>query len=202
VSVEASISEYRPLLLLIAMNILGNIKDAEDMVQDTYVKWFERDTTHVRRPKGYLITTLKNACLNYSRSDHMQEELKDSLVVVEEKSELLPIGWSDFDLENELARSYAMLSRKLTFSEKAVYVLREVFNLNYQEISSMLDKKAENCRKILDRAKKRLLEKKERFGIEANKQAASFDSFREACRTGKLANYISNIKEEGLEKIS
>ncbi|HIN38881.1 MAG TPA: hypothetical protein EYM84_01265, partial [Flavobacteriales bacterium] len=64
---DAYILEYRPMLLSIAINLLGNIKDAEDMVQDTFVKWFERDTTHVVQSKGYLITTLKNACSNFSR---------------------------------------------------------------------------------------------------------------------------------------
>ncbi len=198
---DAYISEYRPMLLSIAMNILGNIKDAEDVVQDTFVKWFERDTTHVEQSKRYLITTLKNTCSNFSRSGKRQDEFKEEMIIDEKKTGFFPSDWFDFDLENDLARSYATLSKKLNVSEKSVYILREVFNMDYQEISSMLDKKADNCRKILDRAKQRLTEQKDRFQIEAKKQAASFELFREACRTDKLSDYISNLKEEVLEKV-
>ena len=189
------------MLLSIAMNILGNIRDAEDAVQDTFVKWFERDTEHVTRSKGYLITTLKNGCLNFSTREKRHDRLKEELIMDDPRPGLQPTGWADFDLENELARSYAALSRRLNFSEKSVYMLREVFNLDYQEISAMLDKKTENCRKILDRAKKRLSDQNERFRIEANKQTASFESFRDACNTGKLSEYISSIKDEVLEKV-
>ena len=201
VGIDAYISEYRPMLLSIAMNILGNIKDAEDVVQDTFVKWFERDTTHVEQSKGYLITTLKNTCSNFSRSGKIHLEFKEDMIIEEKKAGFFPSDWFDFDLENDLAKSYATLSKRLNISEKSVYILREVFNLDYQEISSMLDKKAENCRKILDRAKEHLTEQKERFQLEANKQTASFELFLDACRTGKLSEYISNLKDEVLEKV-
>jgi len=202
VGADAYISEYRPMLMSIAMNILGNIRDAEDVVQDTFVKWFERDTEHVEQSKGYLITTLKNTCSNFYRSEKKQDELKEDLILDDKKTSFSPSSWFDFDLENELAKSYATISKTLNLSEKSVYMLREVFNLDYREISSMLDKKAENCRKILDRAKQRLTEQNERFCIEASKQAASFDSFRKACQTGKLSEYISSIKDEVLEKVN
>jgi len=198
---DACVLEYRPILLSIAINILGNIKDAEDVVQDTFVKWFEKDTTHVEKSKGYLITSLKNTCLNFSRSGKKQDEFKEELIIDEKKTGFFPSDWFDFDLENDLARSYATLSKKLNISEKSVYMLREVFGMDYQEISSMLDKKAENCRKILNRAKERLTEQKERFQIEASKHAASFELFQEACRTGKLSDYITNLKAEVLEKV-
>ena len=138
--------------------------------------------------------------MNFSRSDKRQDEFKEEMIIDQKKNGFFPSDWFDFDLENDLAKSYANLSKKLNISEKSVYILREVFNLDYQEISSMLDKKAENCRKILDRAKERLTEQKERFQIEANKHAASFALFREACKTGKLSEYISNLKNEVLEK--
>lgn len=185
----------------IALSILGDIRDAEDAVQDTFVKWFERDTSHVEQSKGYLITTLKNTCFNFSRSEKKQDELKEGLMIDEKKEGFFASAWADFDLENELAKSYEAISKNLNFSEKAVYMLREVFNLDYQEISTMLDKKAENCRKILDRAKKRLEEQSERFQIEASKQAASFESFREACNTGRLNEYITSLRDEVLEKV-
>lgn len=185
----------------VALNILGNIRDAEDVVQDTFVKWFERDTSHVEESKGYLITMVKNACANFCRSEIILDELRDDLLINQKKEGCIAAAWGDFDLENELASSYAAISSKLNFSEKAVYMLREVFDLDYEEISMVLDKKVENCRKILDRAKRHLEERKERFHIESSKQAKSFDSFREACKTGRVTDYISSLKDEVLEKV-
>jgi len=201
IGTDAYITGYRPILVSIALGILGNIRDAEDVVQDTFVKWFERDTSHVEESRGYLITMVKNGCSNFCRSEIKQDELKDNHLIEEKKEGSFAAAWADFDLENELASSYAAISVKLNFSEKAVYMLREVFGLDYEEISMMLDKKTENCRKILDRAKKHLEEQNERFQIEASKQAASFESFREACNTGRLTEYVSSLKDEVLEKV-
>ena len=199
-SVDAYIIEHRPLLMSVALGRLGNIKDAEDIVQDTFVKWFERDTSHVEETKSYLIKMVKNACANFCRDEILLDELRDDINIAELKEGSLSAAWSDFDLETELANSYAALSKKLNFSEKAVYMLREVFDLDYDEISMMLDKKAENCRKILDRAKQRLAEQNERFKLEATKQAASFELFREACKSGRFMDYIGGLKDEVLEK--
>ncbi len=200
-AMDVYINDHRPVLMSVALSILGNIRDAEDVVQDTFVKWFERDTSHVEESKGYLITMVKNACANFCRSEIILDELRDDVLINQKKEGSIAAAWADFDLENELASSYAAISTKLNFSEKAVYMLREVFGLDYQEISTMLDKKAENCRKILDRAKQRLEEQTERFQLEASKQAESFESFREACSTGRFTEYISSLRDEVLEKV-
>ena len=201
VAMDTYITDYRPVLMSVALGILGNIRDAEDVVQDTFVKWFERDTSHVEESKGYLITMVKNACTNFCRSEIILDELRDDVHINQKMEGSMAAAWADFDLENELASSYAAISSKLNFSEKAVYMLREVFDLDYEEISMVLDKKTENCRKILDRAKKHLEEQNERFRIEASKQSESFDSFREACNTGRFTEYISSLKDEVLEKV-
>ena len=199
-SAELSVLEYQPMLMSIAYRILGNAKDTEDAVQETFLKWFEKDTTDVKESKPYLITTLKNLCFtNYQKGQKM-EEAKESIRSNEEERSFIPAYFSDFDMERELSRSYEMICKKLNITETKVYMMREVFNVDYSEISKIMDKKVENCRKILDRAKQRLEEKNERFKLEMKKNMKSFESFREACSTGTFSDYLTALKDEVREK--
>ena len=188
------------MLMSIAYRILGNAKDTEDAVQETFLKWFEKDTTDVKESKPYLITTLKNLCFTNFQKGQKMEEAKESIRSNEEERSFIPAYFLDFDMERELSRSYEMICKKLNITETKVYMMREVFNVDYSEISKIMDKKVENCRKILDRAKQRLEEKNERFKLEMKKNMKSFESFREACGTGTFSDYLASLKDEVREK--
>lgn len=193
---EAIVFQYRPLLLSIAMDMLGNLKDAEDAVQDTFLRWLERDTSHVQKTQPYLVTTLKNVCFNFSKQTQRFREMKKDFLEFRGREHFLPAYFSEFDMDKELARAYDTLTRKLNISEKSVFLMREIFNFDYQEIAAVVDKKAVNCRKILDRAKKRLEENNERFRCEADKVYASFQLFQEAYKHGKVNEFMASLKKE------
>jgi len=201
-SPEASVLQYQPMLMSIAFNILGNRKDTEDAVQETFLKWFERDTSEVKERKSYLVSTLKNLCFTNFRKGQKMEEAKENIRSDESESSYVPTYFLDFDMERELSRSYEMVCRKLNITETKVYMMKEVFNVDYEEISKIMDKKVANCRKILDRAKQRLEEKNERFKLEMQKHVESFESFREACSTGAVSDYLASLKDEVREKLS
>lgn len=197
---EATVFQYKPLLLSIAYEILGNVKDAEDAVQDTFLKWFEHDTSHVDKIKPYLISTLKNICFNWSKRAGKLREIKEELMELKYRDYFSTPQWMDFDKEVDLSKAYSELTKKLNISEKTVYLLREVFNFDYADISEIVDHKAENCRKILERAKKRLEEKNERFRYEADKAKETFVQFQNACSTGKLNELVLSLKRELLQE--
>ena len=201
-SAEISVLDYQPLLMSIGFSILGNVKDAEDAVQETFLKWFEKDTTDVKESKPYLISTLRNLCFTNFQKGQKMEEAKEDIRSNEEERSYIPAYFTDFDMERELSRSYEMICKKLNITETKVYMMKEVFNIDYQEISNIMDKKVENCRKILDRAKQRLEEKNERFKLEMKKNIESFESFREACSTGALSDYLASLKDEVREKLA
>lgn len=193
---NANVLKYRPLLLSIAKDILGNYKDAEDAVQDTFVKWFERDTTHVKKIKPFLVTTLKNICYNRSHRANKLKAIHEELTETRQSDPYIPLPWGEFDVDRELSYAYEALIRKLNISEKSVYLLREIFNFDYQDIADIVDKKVENCRKILDRAKKRLEENNDRFKAEAHKTKVSFNHFQEACKNGTFHEFVAFLKLE------
>ena len=201
-STEISVLEYQPMLLSIGFSILGNVKDAEDAVQETFLKWFEKDTSNVKESKPYLISTLKNYCFTNFAKGQKMEEAKQSIRKDAVEESYLPAYFSDFDMEKELSKSYEMICKKLNITETKVYMMKEVFNVDYQEISGIMNKKVENCRKILDRAKQRLEEKNERFKLEMKKHLESFESFREAASTGTFSDYLASLKDEVRVKLA
>ncbi len=200
-SPEVSVFDYKPLLLSIAVEFLGNFKDAEDAVQDTYLRWFERDTSEVVKIKPYLIATLRNVCFDWSKqSQRFWDFQKEIMDMAPAKEDFFPTQWLEFDMDKELSRAYDAMTRKLNISEKSVFLLREVFNFDYQDISNIVGKKTENCRKILDRAKKRLQENSERFKVEAEKSRQSFMTFQDACRNGKMSEFVQSLMYEMEDK--
>ena len=190
------------MLMSLAYSILGNAKDTEDAVQETFLKWFERDTSDVRESKPYLISTLKNLCFTNFQKGQKLEEAKEEIKSNEEESTYIPAYFTDFDMERELARSYEMICKKLNITETKVYMMREVFNVDYHEITKIMDKKVENCRKILDRSKQRLEANNERFQLEMKKHMKSFELFREACTTAAFSDYLASLKDEVRERLA
>jgi len=197
-----SVLQYQPMLMSLAYSMLGNAKDTEDAVQETFLKWFERDTSDIRESKPYLISTLKNLCFTNFQKGQKLEEAKEEIKSNDEESTYIPSYFVDFDMERELARSYEMICKKLNITETKVYMMREVFNVEYQEISKIMDKKVDNCRKILDRAKQHLEAKNERFQLEMQKNMKSFELFREACATGAFSDYLASLKDEVRERLA
>ncbi|MEL6862896.1 MAG: sigma-70 family RNA polymerase sigma factor [Bacteroidota bacterium] len=200
---DAAVLKYKPLLMAIATEMTGNFKDAEDAVQDTFLKWFERDTSHVTRIKPYLIATLKNTCFDWFKQAQRLTEYKNEWweEYMQTQNDYSSY-WPEFDMEWELSKAYASLTSKLNISEKAVFLLREIFNFDYQDIATIVDKKSENCRKILDRAKKRLAENNERFREEADKTYQnSFYYFQMACDSDKLHEFVTYLSKELKDKL-
>ncbi|MBL4656846.1 MAG: hypothetical protein JKX73_02515, partial [Flavobacteriales bacterium] len=134
-SAELSVLQHHPLLMSIGLSILGNVRDAEDAVQETFLKWFEKDTSDVKESRPYLVSTLKNYCFTNFKKGQKMEEAKDTIRSEESESSYIPAYFSDFDMEKELSKSYEMICKKLNITETKVYMMKEVFNVDYNEIS-------------------------------------------------------------------
>jgi len=189
--------QYRPMMLALANEILGNMKDAEDAVQDTFLRWFKVDNSKVDNVKAYLMRAVKNNCINKVQKASYKQEVKSDSISFPKMSEMhFELELPKFDVEMELPEAFNVLMKKLNASERGVYLLREIFNLEYQDISDIMEKKAENCRKILDRAKKRLVEKQERFQVDKRKSRQAYKNFMKACRSGQMSEFITYLKAD------
>jgi RNA polymerase sigma-70 factor (ECF subfamily) len=160
------VAELRPLLFSIAYRMLGSASDAEDIVQEAFLR-FHRETgagTHVESPKSYLSAVTTRLCIDHLRSARVRRE---SYVGTWLPEPLLTEETSDAERHAETADSLSMgflvLLERLTPVERAVFLLREVFEYDYDEIASVVGKGEENCRQIAVRARRQVQAGKPRF---------------------------------------
>ena len=189
---------YQPTLQSIAYNMLGSIADAEDAVHDAFVKWLTIDTSKVENTKAYLIKMVTNACLNVLQSKKEKlpiDGLANVLTDVEKEKAV-----THFDIENQLNEAWKYLHRKLEPIERTLFVLREVFNVEYEDLQLIVDRKAENCRKIVSRAKEKLRNKElPKFSISLP-EVHLLDSFKAAYQKGNLTQLVQDFASELFHK--
>ncbi|MHC0035446.1 RNA polymerase sigma-70 factor [Pseudoneobacillus sp. C159] len=148
--------KYRPLLFSIAYRMLGTVTDAEDIVQDVFVLAGEKSWEQIDNQKAYLCKMVTNKCLDYLKSARNKRELYIGPWLPE------PMLLKENDpyhevLKNEdLSLAVLVVLEQLNPIERAVFILREVFQYDYQTIGEFIGKTDANCRKIFSRAKSKL----------------------------------------------
>ncbi|SMO45682.1 RNA polymerase sigma-70 factor [Melghirimyces algeriensis] len=191
---EQLYEDYRSLLFNLAYRMLGSVSDAEDIVQDVFLTLHQQDIHKVKHFKAYLIKTTTNRCLNLLSSTRRKREeyigpwLPEPLIDPREPAALT---------EHNEAVSYALLvlMEQLSPMERAVFILREGLEFEYETIAEMLDKTASNCRKIMSRAKQKLPDKSP---VIAPKQKSTplVEAFIDAANTGNFKSFIQMLVEE------
>jgi RNA polymerase sigma factor (sigma-70 family) len=200
VNQEQVIVLYQPLLHSIAFKLLRCKEEAEDIVQDTFVKWLSIDHGKIQNTKAYLITAVTNNCLNYLNTLHKKkEEYWDTLQLAEKFGWIKEIDFSHIDLEAELSAAMKVLYAKLEPLEKAVYLLKEVFNFDYETMQEVLDKRTDHCRQLFCRAKQKLNNEADKISFDLSKTKPLLESFRNACDFGTISDLIANLKSDVFE---
>lgn len=188
-----TIAQYQPLLHTIAYNIVRCKHDAEDIVQETFIKWLSIDHEKIKNTKAYLIKAVTNNCLNHLNSlRKKKEEYLDN--VSEAFTRFKENNLSNIDLQIDLSPALQLLNAKLEPLEKAVYVLKEAFDFDYDALQETLDKKKDHCRQLFFRAKKKLNE--ETAKIQFPKTSNLIASFRNASSFGNAADLINELKRD------
>jgi RNA polymerase sigma factor (sigma-70 family) len=194
---------YQPLLQAIALKMVGTLEDAEDIVQDTYEKWLKIDTSGISNAKAYLIRSVQNNSVKFlqslrNRISHQEvTEIAESDGLVDEVQHK---SMFNFDLEAQVSHAWEVLHRKLEPIEKSIFVMREVFNVEYEELQHLYDKKAENLRQIVSRAKTKLQQEKDRFHLPSAQDYIP-ESFHKACQGGNLSALFHELTHDLKEKL-
>ncbi|MCV9388336.1 sigma-70 family RNA polymerase sigma factor [Reichenbachiella ulvae] len=192
---QTEVLSYRPFLIAVATNLVGCRSTAEDMVQETFFSWLKVDTSKIQDVKSYLTRTVTNKCLNYLKS--LKQKKEDWIENVQPSFSSLSINpdFSNLDLKCEVTHALSEVFKKLAPTERAVFVLKELFNFDYSDLTSILDKKADNCRQIFSRAQLRLSEEKDRFHIDVDKLKKTVVDFKNAT-LGEFSGLIENLKSD------
>lgn len=193
-----TISRYQPLLYAIALKMVGSLQDAEDIVQDTFVKWLTIDQEKIENTKAYLIRTVTNNCLNHLNSfKKKKNEYISNLKTSEFLEKYREFEFPRFDIENELSEALAVIHKKLEPVEKGIFLLREVFDVDYEELQQIFGKKKENCRQLFLRAKAKLNNENRRSKGKTTQPGQFFDSFKKAC-SGHLSDFVHQLTHESV----
>jgi RNA polymerase sigma-70 factor (ECF subfamily) len=180
-------NEHRPLLFGIAWRMLGNAADAEDILQDAYIRWQGTIESDVRSPRALLVTIVTRLCLNHLNLAHVKREQSFG---TEFALESLPSSDAnpadDADLADALDAAFSIVLTRLSPVERAVFLLREVFDRNYSEVARIVEKSEDNCRQILRRARERLAGQESRFDVSLQQQESVLREFLNATSSGDV----------------
>ncbi len=199
-----AVIQYKPLLHSIALRMVGSISDAEDIVQDTFLKWLTVDRSRIENTKAYLVRSVTNNCINHLKSlkSNYIDKSIDSMKHSELAEYIREIDIKKIDLDHEVEVALHAIHKKLEPLEKSIFILREFFNVEYEELQEMFDKSAANCRKLFSRAKAKLSIEMPSMKFSLPTKPAMFESFQKACNLGSLTALVGDLKSEIREKLN
>lgn len=187
----------RPMLFSIAYRMLGSVMDAEDLVQEAYLRWQGASDADVRSPRAYLTTIVTRLCINQLRSARVQREayvgpwLPEPLV-----TQHVPDPSGSVELAESLSLAFLVLLERLSPIERAVFLLYEVFDFEYAEIARIVEKSEANCRQIFARAKKRLGTSRARFRTSPEQAGRLLERFTRATGAGDMDGLLAVLAED------
>jgi RNA polymerase sigma-70 factor, ECF subfamily len=191
--------ELRPLMFAIAYRMLGSVTDAEDVVQEAFLR-FHRETragTSVESPKAYLSAVTTRLAIDHLRSARVRREtyvgpwLPEPLLIDDE-----PGAEQLAELSDSLSMAFLLLLESLSPVERAVFLLREVFDYGYEEIARIVGKSEDNCRQIAVRARRRVEEGKPRFEADRRRSQELAARFWAASMEGDTESLIEMLAED------
>jgi RNA polymerase sigma-70 factor (ECF subfamily) len=194
--------ENRRLLEGLAYRMLGTLADAQDVVQDTYVKWTNADTDDVQDVRAWLVTVCSRLSLNAMKSARSRRETYTGTWLPEpfvEHSPLSPAEQSEIDDTVSVALLVAL--EKLTPAERAAFLLHEIFGYSFDEVAAILGKNEAACRKLASRARTAVRADKPRFAVSPQEHFQLLEAFFHAARAGELGR-LKTLLAEGVELYS
>src|SRR5438309_1697653 len=190
---EAPYEELRPLLFSIAYRMVSSVSEAEDIVQEAFLRIHRAETegTKVDSPKAYLSAVVTRLGIDHLKSARARREqyvgqwLPEPLL-----TDSAPDAAAQAETADSLSLAFLVLLESLTPVERAVFLLREVFEYDYEEIATIVGKSEENCRQLAVRARRQLEEKKPRFEASGRRRQELAARFFAAASEGDTEGLI------------
>ena len=193
----ATFDQYRGLLFSVAYRMLGSVADAEDMLQETFLRWQQASIEEIRSPRAFLVTIISRLSINHLQSARVEREeyfgewLPEPLLTDDGKDPL-----SLLRMDETLSMAFLVLLERLTPVERAVFLLREVFEYEYAEIASMLGQSEVNCRQLLRRARQHVRSMTPRFAASRRKQTELLERFLRATGSGDIDGLLDLLSAD------
>lgn len=186
---------HRNLLFTVAYEMLGSAADAEDVLQETWMKWVAVDLDTVQDRRAYLVRIATRQSLMRLRSLGRRKEsyvgpwLPEPLLTSPDVAE-------DVELADSVSMAMLLVLETLTPTERAVFVLRDVFDLDYDEIAAAVDKTPAAVRQIAHRARSHVAARRPRGDVSAAESRGAFEAFQRAIATGDLQSLLDVLSPD------
>jgi RNA polymerase sigma-70 factor (ECF subfamily) len=193
----AVFEQHRALLFSIAYRMLGSVADAEDAVQEAFLRWQRASESDIRSPRAFLVTVVSRLCINQlqsaraRREEYVGEWLPEPLVTDpgSDPSEVARV-------DESVSMALLLLLERLSPAERAVFLLHEVFDLQHAEIAEALSVTEANSRQLLRRAQQHVQLARPRFRAPSGEHLELLQSFTEAARRGDLDHLVSMLSSD------
>jgi RNA polymerase sigma-70 factor (ECF subfamily) len=188
---------HRRQLFAVAYRMLGSASDAEDVVQDAWLRYAAAQPSDLRSPQAYLTTIVTRLCLDRLKSARAAREeyigpwLPEPVLTDDRRAPEQSVA-----LAESVTLAFMVLLETLSPEERAVFLLREVFEHGYDDIAAMLDMTAANCRQLFHRAKARIADRRPRFSDTVDQKRPLVGRFVDALRNGDADALTSVLAED------
>jgi len=193
---ETQFQELRPLLFSLAYRMLCTRADAEDVVQDAYLRWQSARAEEVRSPKSFLTTVVARLALDGLKAARRKRETYVGPWLPEPLVE--PMGTEAVEMAESLSLAFLHLLESLSPAERVAFLLREVFDAGYDEVAAALETSEANSRQIVARARKHIQERRPRFAVDRDRQMAVLREFLAACASGDPSQLTAMLADEAV----
>jgi RNA polymerase sigma-70 factor (ECF subfamily) len=189
--------ERRPLLFNIAYRMLGSVADAEDVVQDAYLRWQRVDPGEIERPDAWLSTVVTRQSIDQLRAAKTRREvyvgpwLPEPLV-----SEQAPDAAEPVMLAESLSMAFLVMLERLTPLERACFLLREVFGYSYRDVAETVGRNEAACRQLVHRARTAIEAGRPRFEAAPDRHEQLVSQFMQACSDGDMDGLMAVLHDD------
>lgn len=189
--------ELRPDLIRLAYRMLGTRSDADDVVQDAFLRWSNVDRDEVRSARAFLNTVVTRLCIDRRREIDVRKEMYVGPWLPEPIVESGSVVAEDrLEMDESVSMALLHVMETLSPTERAAYLLRKVFDYDYLEISSILEKSEANCRQLVSRAESHIQSERPRFETSSAEIERISNEFLHACETGDLNGLVGLLSDD------
>jgi RNA polymerase sigma-70 factor, ECF subfamily len=191
--------QHRGLLFSVAYRMLGSVMDAEDMVQEAFLRWQLQDAPVTSSAKAYLTTIVTRLCIDLLRSARSRREEYVGIWLPEP----LLVDEADDPAEasvtaESVSVAFLVVLETLAPTERACFLLREVLGYGYDEVAEIVGESEANCRQMVSRARRRVNERRPRFDVSESDHTRLTSEFMRACTAGDTRDFLAILSEDAV----
>jgi RNA polymerase sigma-70 factor, ECF subfamily len=191
-TIELAVADHRPALVGLAYRMLGSVSEAEDAVQEAYLRLERHGTEGIGNVGGWLNRTTSRICLDRLTSAQARREvyvgpwLPEPLVTEDAPPDPL-------ELAESVSMAFLVVLESLSPAERVAFLLHDVFGYDHRELAGVLDRSEAACRQLVSRARKQVEARRPRYEPDPGARAAVAERFLAACRTGDVAGFLASV---------